>query len=263
MLEVGRGLATRIVGRPLEVHETVASTNDLAREAARRGAPEGLTVLADSQSAGRGRLGRRWVSPPGVNLYVSVLLRPGALSAAAAPQLTLLGGVAVASAALASGLVPTLKWPNDLLLGGRKAAGVLADLETAPGGRIESLVLGVGLNVNLDPSALPPDVAPLATSFAAALGTPVDRAAVARHLLESLDAWLGRWRRDGFGPVRDAWLALSALRGRRLAVAVGGPGAADVVEGVAAGLGEEGALLLDTAAGRRAILSGEVTVLKE
>lgn len=256
-----RDLATRVVGRPLEVHDAVSSTSDLVREAARRGAPEGLTVLADAQTAGRGRLGRAWVSPPGVNLYLSVLLRPD-LPAAQAPQLTLLGGVAVAATALAVGLVPTLKWPNDLLLGGRKAAGVLADLETGPRGAIEALVLGLGLNVNLDPATLPPEVAPLATSFAAALGAPLDRLRVARVLLETLDAWLERFRRHGVGPVREAWLRLSALPGRRLTVVLGGPGAGEVVEGVAAGLGDDGALLLDTPAGRRAILSGEVTVLK-
>jgi BirA family biotin operon repressor/biotin-[acetyl-CoA-carboxylase] ligase len=259
---VERGLATRVVGRPLEVHGAVASTNDLVREAARGGAPEGLAVLADAQTAGRGRLGRTWTSPAGVNVYLSVLLRPD-LPAPAAPQLTLLGGVAVASAALGSGLVPTLKWPNDLLLGGRKAAGVLADLETGPGGRIAHLVLGLGVNVNLDPAALPADLAPLATSFAAVLGREVERAVVARHILEALDAWLHRFRREGFGPVREAWLRLSGLAGTRLAVAVGGPSAAaEVVEGTASGLGDDGALLLETASGRRAILSGEVTVLK-
>lgn len=260
---IAETLSTRVVGRPLETYDAVTSTNDLVREAARRGAPEGLAVLADAQTAGRGRLGRTWASPPGVNVYLSVLLRPGALPAQAAPQLTLLGGVAVASAALASGLVPTLKWPNDLLLGGRKAAGVLADLETGPGGRIEALVLGMGVNVNLDPSTLPADVAPSATSFAAMLGTPVDRAVVARHLLEAVDAWVGRWRRDGFGPVREAWLALSALAGRRITVALGDPRRPEVVEGIAAGLGDDGSLVLDTPTGRRTVLSGEVTVQKE
>jgi BirA family biotin operon repressor/biotin-[acetyl-CoA-carboxylase] ligase len=254
---VEAGLRTAVVGRPLEVHGAVGSTNDLARAAARRGAPEGLAVLADGQTAGRGRLGRAWVSPPGVNLYLSVLLRPG-LPARLAPQLTLLGGVAVAATALGCGLVPTLKWPNDLLLDGRKAAGVLAELEATPAGGIDFLVLGVGVNVNLDPSALPPEVAATATSFAAALGGPLDRAAVARRLLEALDAWLARFRRDGFAPVREAWTRLSGLPGLRLAVA--GPGG-QVVEGVARGLGEDGALLLDTAAGPAAILSGEVSVL--
>ncbi|HEY8368209.1 MAG TPA: biotin--[acetyl-CoA-carboxylase] ligase [Thermodesulfobacteriota bacterium] len=259
---VERGLATRVVGRPLEVHGAVGSTNDLVREAARAGAPEGLAVLADAQTAGRGRLGRPWVSPAGVNVYLSVLLRPD-LPAPAAPRLTLLGGVAVATTALAFGLVPTLKWPNDLLLGGRKAAGVLADLETDREGRIEHLVLGVGVNVNLDPSSLPADLAPLATSFAAELGREVDRAVVARHLLEALDAWVDRARRDGFEPVREAWLRLSGLPGTRVAVAVGGPGAnAEVVEGVAIGLGDDGALLLETPSGRRTVVSGEVTVLK-
>ncbi len=260
--DILRGLATRVVGHPLEVHGAVPSTNDLVREAARRGAPEGLAIVADAQTAGRGRLGRAWVSPPGVNLYLSVLLRPD-LPAAEAPQLTLLGGVAVATTALACGLAPTLKWPNDLLLGERKAAGVLAEIETGPGGRIGHVVLGLGLDVNLDPAALPPDVAPLATSFAAVAGGALDRAAVARRLLEALDAWLERFRRHGFGPVREAWLRLSGLPGRRLAVALGGPGqAAEVLEGTAAGLGEDGALLLETPAGRRAVLSGEVTVLE-
>jgi BirA family biotin operon repressor/biotin-[acetyl-CoA-carboxylase] ligase len=268
------GLATRVVGRPLEVYATVESTNELARAAARRGAPEGLAIVADEQTAGRGRLGRRWHSPPGVNLHCSVLLRPE-MPARLAPQLTLLGGVAVAVSALAEGLVPTLKWPNDLLLDDRKAAGVLAELEVAPGGRVGFVVLGLGVNLNLVPADLPPEVAAGATSFAACLGRPVDRAVVARRLLEALDAWLDRYRRDGFGPVCEAWSRLGALAGRRLAVAIGGPapgapegtgggaeGGQEIVEGVARGLGDDGALLLDTPAGLRAILSGEVTVLK-
>lgn len=265
------GLATRVVGRPLEVHGTVESTNDLARQAARRGAREGLAILADEQTAGRGRLGRRWISPPGVNLYCSVVLRPD-IPARLAPQVTLLGGVAAAVAALAEGLVPTLKWPNDLLLGDRKAAGVLAELELGPGGGVGFVILGLGLNLNLQPSDLPPELAAGATSFATALGRPVDRAAVARRLLEALDAWLDRYRRHGFAPVREAWSRLGALTGRRLAVAVGSPplaegagvaAAAEVIEGIARGLGDDGALLLDTPSGPRAILSGEVTVLKD
>ncbi len=267
---VEAGLATRAVGRPLEVHGSVGSTNDLARQAARGGAPEGFAVLADEQTAGRGRLGRRWLSPPGVNLYCSVVLRPD-IPARLAPQLTLLGGVAVAVAALAEGLLPTLKWPNDLLLADRKAAGVLAELELGPGGGVGFVILGLGLNLNLQPADLPPELAAEATSFAAVLGRPVDRAAVARRLLEALDAWLDRYRRHGFAPVREAWSRLGALSGRRLAVAVGGepagqPGGGEiteVVEGIARGLGDDGALLLDTPSGLRAILSGEVTVLKD
>lgn len=256
------GLATRVIGRPLEVHASVESTNELARAAARGGAPEGLAIFADEQTAGRGRLGRHWYSPAGVNLYGSVLLRPE-MPARLAPQLTLLGGVAVAVSALAEGLVPTLKWPNDLLLGDRKAAGVLADLEVAPGGLVGFVVLGLGLNLNVAPADFPPDLAAGATSFAACLGRPVDRAAVARRLLEVLEAWLDRYRREGFGPVREAWSRLSALAGRRLAVAVGGAGGGrEVVEGIARGLGEDGSLLLDTPAGPRALLSGEVTVLE-
>lgn len=259
---IERGLATRLVGRPLEVRETVPSTNDLVREAGRRGAPEGLAVLADAQTAGRGRLGRTWASPPGVNLYCSVLLRPE-IPARFAPQVTLLAGVAVAAAALAEGVLPVLKWPNDLLLDDLKAAGVLAELEVGPDGAVDFVVLGIGLNLNVEPDALPADVAPLATSFAAVLGRPVDRPAFARRLLEALDAWVARFGRDGFGPVRDAWTRLSGLPGRRLSVALVAPGGAtEVVTGVARGLGDDGALLLDTPAGSRAILSGHVTVLE-
>jgi BirA family biotin operon repressor/biotin-[acetyl-CoA-carboxylase] ligase len=255
-------LATAVVGRSLAVHGTVTSTNDLARAAARAGAPEGLVVLADAQSAGRGRLGRAWASPPGVNLYASVLLRPD-LPARLGPQLTLLGGVAVAAAALASGVVPTLKWPNDLLLGDRKAAGVLAELETSPSGQVAFVILGIGVNVNLRVADLPPELADTATSLAAVAGAEIPRALFARRLLEALDVWLARFRHEGFGPVREAWLRLSGLPGRRLAVALGASGAAtEVVEGSAAGLGDDGALLLETAAGPRAILSGEVSVLK-
>jgi BirA family biotin operon repressor/biotin-[acetyl-CoA-carboxylase] ligase len=191
-----------------------------------------------------------------------VLLRP-AIPARFAPQITLLAGVAAAAAALAEGVMPVLKWPNDLLLHDRKAGGVLAELEVGPEGSVDFVVLGIGLNLNVPPEALPADVAPIATSFAAVLGRPVDRSAFARRLLEALDAWFARFRRDGFGPVREAWTRLSGLPGRRLSVAIGARGGAtEIVAGVARGLGDDGALLLDTAAGPRAILSGQVAVLE-
>ncbi|HWP35170.1 MAG TPA: biotin--[acetyl-CoA-carboxylase] ligase [Thermodesulfobacteriota bacterium] len=252
---IERGLATVRLGRPLAVYGTVGSTNDLARAAARAGAPEGLAVVADAQTAGRGRLGRRWHSPPGVNLYCSVLLRPR-LPARLAPRFSLLAGVATAAVALAEGLVPRLKWPNDLLLEGRKAAGVLAELELGPAGAVEAVVLGIGLNLNLEPAAWPAELAERATSFAAVLGRPVDRAAVARRLLEALEAWVDRYRRHGFGPVREAWERLAGLP-TRLAVTVPGDGGEEVVEGVARGLADDGALLLETPAGVREVRAGE------
>jgi BirA family transcriptional regulator, biotin operon repressor / biotin---[acetyl-CoA-carboxylase] ligase len=223
----------------------VGSTNDLASAMADRNAAEGLVVLADRQTAGRGRLGRTWASPGGAGVYASVVLRP---SVTAATLLTIAAGVAVAEGiASATGLSPHVKWPNDVQVGGRKLAGILAE------GAVGHVVLGIGINVQS--AAFPPDVAARATSIEAELSRPVDRGLV---LAECLAALASRYRelQNGRGrQVVDAWR-------RRAAPMLGRPveweSAGTHLVGLAENIDDEGALIVKVGAQTQKIRSGEV-----
>ncbi len=253
--EVRQGLAVRVIGRELRYLAETDSTNRQAVAAAEAGAAEGLVIVAEEQSAGRGRLGRTWVSPPGVNLYLSVLLRPP-LPPYGAPQLTFLSALAVARAIEAlSGLQPTLKWPNDVLIDGAKVAGLLNEM-SAESDQIRYVVLGIGVNLNMTADQFPADLRAPATSLLLAGGRPVSRAAFCRELLEQLDALYDEFLRRGPAPVMAAWEARCDLVGR--AVVVDGRGAPPL-RGVVAGIAADGALLLTLADGStERVLAGDV-----
>jgi BirA family biotin operon repressor/biotin-[acetyl-CoA-carboxylase] ligase len=223
----------------------VGSTNDIAGAMADRGAAEGLVVLADRQTAGRGRLGRSWASPSGAGIYVSVVLRP---STTVATLLTIAAGVAIAEGITSStGLAPHVKWPNDVHVSGRKLAGILAE------GAVGHVVLGIGINVQS--AAYPGDVASRATSIEAELSRPVDRGLV---LAECLVALASRYRelQDGRGRrVVDAWRSRAAsMLGRR--VEWDSAGIQQV--GLAENIDDDGALIVKVGAGTQRVRSGEV-----
>lgn len=226
----------------------VSSTNDVAAARAERGAPEGVVVVSNAQSAGRGRQGRTWVSPPGAGLYASALLRPPPLT----PLLTIAAGVAIAEGVqAATGLKVDLKWPNDALVGGRKLAGVLAEAATAVGGPY----VIVGFGINLLPAAYPPDVAARATSLEEELGRAVDRGLL---LAECLASFAGRYQdlaSGRTGAVVAAWRSwASATFGRR----VRWDDAGALREGAIEGLDDSGALMVRTAEGSLRITAGDV-----
>lgn len=242
-------LASRVVW-----HSETGSTNADAAALAEAGAPEGVVVLADQQTAGRGRLGRSWSSPPGAGIYASVLLRP---DPRAARLLSIAAGVAIAEAIEGvTGLAPALKWPNDVYLGGREAhaarkvAGILAEGGMSGG---EAWVV-VGFGINVLPATLPPHL-PRATSLETELGRPVDRG----ELLASCLARLAQRYRDlqdgRRASVLDAWRSRAASTfGRRVEWDDGGIALA----GVAADLDDDGGLIVETVAGVARIVSGEV-----
>ncbi len=185
-------------------HEQVTSTNDLAASLAEQGAVEGSVVAANAQSAGRGRLGRRWESPPGAGLYVSLLLRP---PRAVLPLVTIAAGVAVAEGIEASsGLRPCVKWPNDVLAGPRKLAGILAEAGSSAAG--DHVILGFG--INLHPAAFPPDVAARATSIGTELGRRVDRGLVLAECLAAMASRYLALRHGAGNDVVSAWRARAA-----------------------------------------------------
>jgi BirA family biotin operon repressor/biotin-[acetyl-CoA-carboxylase] ligase len=229
---------------------TIDSTNEEARRRALAGAPEGTAVVAETQSAGRGRQGRRWESPPG-NLYCSLLLRPGCAPRQGA-SLSFAAALAVAGA-IGPLLPPRVdlrfKWPNDVLLDGRKAACILLESQVSADA-LEWIVIGVGVNIASFPShAMFP-----ATSLAAAGCGDVQVREVMEAYFDHLRLWYRRWREEGFGVLRAAWLARAAGLGRTVEAALG----QERVRGTFVDLDSEGALVLDTGSGVRKITAGDV-----
>jgi BirA family biotin operon repressor/biotin-[acetyl-CoA-carboxylase] ligase len=252
------GLRTRVVGSTIVSLRRASSTNDVALALASRGCPDGLLVTAESQWAGRGRLKRAWHSPAGAGVWCSIVLRPEC-SVAEAQALTFLGAVAAARAIRVLYDLPVaLKWPNDLVLGGLKLGGVLAELE-AEGTVIRHAVVGIGLNANLMTEEFPAPLRETATSLRAALGARMDRAALLRRVLEELDRRYLVLRREGAGPlIAEAGglmpMAGSIIRARDHA---------RVLEGTVTGLDDDGALLVRLLSGPVVRLNaGEVTILR-
>jgi BirA family biotin operon repressor/biotin-[acetyl-CoA-carboxylase] ligase len=241
---------------PIEHLEVVASTNDRLKEKAREGAPEWTVVVADRQTAGRGRAGHRWVSPEG-NLFLSVLLRPA--PPLPVTLLPLAAGVAVSEAAGESGVEARLKWPNDLVVGSRKVAGILVESVSGAAG-VEAAVVGIGVNVRLDPASLPADLRDRVTSLAAESTRSADVGEAGAAVLARLRVWYDRLARRGHTDVLAAWRERSVPWWGRPVEARSG---ASVVRGIAHGLDERGALLLDLEDGSRiAVVSGEVSELR-
>lgn len=253
--EVRRRLAWLRFGTPVHVHPTIGSTNDEAKRLAEAGAPEGLLVLAETQTAGRGRQGRRWLTPAGSALALSLVLRPP-IDAQHATRVTMLAGVAVCEALeQVAGLQAGLKWPNDVLLDGRKAGGILVESGLSAT-RLDYVVLGIGLNV----SAAPPPEAVIfpATSVEAAAGRPVDRLA----LLEAIVERLGDHYADlppTSARLHAAWLSRLAWLGERV-VAQSAEGDYD---GCVTSAAEDGALLIQLDSGEvRRVVAGDVRLVR-
>jgi BirA family biotin operon repressor/biotin-[acetyl-CoA-carboxylase] ligase len=250
------GLSARVFGGRIVCLAGVSSTMDAARDLAREGAPEGALVVAESQTGGRGRLGRAWVSPPG-GLWMSVLLRPDV----AAERLPLLGLVFAVGCAeglsRAARTVIGVKWPNDLILEGRKLGGLLLETEMAVG-RAHLVIAGVGVNVNLEVGDFPSELQTRATSLKLSLGRPLDLAAVARGLLEALEKRYLAWKEGETAELLTRWRELDVAAGRPVRVL----GERLTIAGIGRGVDDTGAFLVETGPGRiERIISGELEVL--
>jgi BirA family biotin operon repressor/biotin-[acetyl-CoA-carboxylase] ligase len=250
---VAARLGARWLGRTYEWHEACDSTNDLAAARARAGAPQGLVVATERQSAGRGRLGRVWHSPAGENLYVSILLRP-TRPAPEIPPITLLAGAAVARALAGLGFEPRLKWPNDVQLdAGRKVAGILTEM-ASEGGRVGHVVVGLGLNVNT--LSFRDELAARATSLRLVAGHAFERAAVLAAVLDQLERLYEAFEAGGPVVASEAWQPFAAVGAR---CRVSAPGAD--LEGTMLGIDADGALRLRDDAGQiHRVLSGEISI---
>jgi len=245
---------TRRVGRSVIYLPATDSTNLQARRLAEKGAAEGTVVIAEEQTGGRGRMGRSWVSPPGVNLYLSVVLRPS-IGPSRAAQITLLSSLAVAEAIeRCCNLAASVKWPNDVLLGGKKVAGLLGEIAATMTG-IQFIVLGIGLNVNMGWEHFPERLLYPATSIAIEKGKKTPRLPLAVDLLGRLDFYYGIFLKEGFASIQNRWQERCAMMGRLIEVDCG----SGILRGEAIALDEEGALLLRLANGRmERLLSGDV-----
>lgn len=246
----------RVVGRDIQVFQETSSTNDVAEKLARDGVAEGVVVFAESQTKGRGRLGRKWLSPAGQGLWFSVLLRPS-LPPSSATQLTIAAATAVARALRAeTGLAPQIKWPNDILLRGKKVTGILTELG-AELDRVRYVIIGIGVDVNV--TEFPPELAPVATSLAAEAGRRFVRAEIAAAILRELDADYARITAGGFGALAEEWERQCVTLGQRVRIHIG----ERTVAGRAESLDNDGALLLRTEHGRiERIIGGDVVLEK-
>ncbi len=228
-------LKTNKLGRELYLNEQLDSTQAEAQRLLSAGAEEGCVIVAEEQTAGRGRLGRSWHSPPGKGLWMSIILKPD-IPFASAPHLTLLTAVALCRCIRRMTKVEALiKWPNDLLVEGKKISGILMETQLEEE-RLVSVAAGIGICVNLEQQDFPADLQPKATSLMQASGGLVDRESLLVAFLEELEHWYELYMREGFATIRNVWEALSTTLQRHVK--------AGDVEGVAVGLNEQGALLI-------------------
>lgn len=233
--------------------ESVASTNDLAIRMAEEGAPEGTVVIAGDQTAGRGRHGRSWVSPPGMGLYLSLILRPDK-PFSELWQVAFVASLAAAEAvSRVSGLQARIKWPNDIMLNARKVSGLLVEARAAGEDCLVPVVVGIGINVNA--ADFPPEVMQNATSISREVGGPVSLQDVERELLRALDARYTQYLGEGFSSILSAWKSLDCTVGRHVVVRSGDRD----VEGTAVEVNPEGDLVLEREDGARtSVTAGEV-----
>lgn len=256
--EIREGLSTNVLGKgEISYFRETDSTNTRAKYLANEGAPEGTVVVAEKQTQGRGRRGRTWFSPPGGGIYTSIILRPP-IPPNEAPKLTLLTSVALAEALLSlTALEVKIKWPNDILIKGRKVAGILTEISTEMD-RIDYVIIGVGVNVNTPREDLSPDIADTATSVLMETGKVFPRIVLLRAFLEWLEIYYEAFKTKGFDPILSRWTHLADIIGRRIRV--------DLMDNVRVGkvldVDKDGFLILQDRKGMiERIISGDVTLL--
>jgi BirA family biotin operon repressor/biotin-[acetyl-CoA-carboxylase] ligase len=242
------------LGKKIHYFSETDSTNRLAFRRAQEGADEGEIVVAESQTQGKGRMGRSWFSPPYSNLYLSVILKPK-LPPASTPQLTLMAAVALAETVQSFlAAPPAIKWPNDIMVGGKKLAGILTE-SSCDSDRVHFVIVGIGVNLNLQAERFPEDIRDRATSLLISTGRVVDRTAFAQQLIQDLDRCYGELESRGFPWIAGRWESFFELRGRKVRVEM----AAQSLSGTARGIDGDGALILEEEGGRlRRIIAGDV-----
>ena len=254
--EILDGLSTRFLGRKIYYCDSVSTTNETAKELARQGAAEGAVVVAEEQTGGKGRLGRRWFAPKYKGIWFSLILCPPVLPPEA-NQVTMLAAVAVAAAIRKeTGIAVGIKWPNDLLAGGRKICGILTEL-SAEMERINYMVVGIGINVNQEQTDFPEEFRESAASLRTASGIKINRVKLIRAALAEFEHWYEIWLARGFTPVLASWKEMSVSL--HCQVRIHAPNKS--WEGWAEDIDSDGALLLRQPGGElQRVISGEVSL---
>ena len=251
---IEKGLRTKRLGKKVHYLPEVDSTNLYAHRLAEKGGLEGEIVIAESQSRGKGRMGRGWVSPPNLNLYLSVILRPK-LPPKHAPQITLMSAVALAETVRSfTPFPPEIKWPNDILVKGKKLAGILTESSCNPDS-ILFVILGIGVNLNFPRELMPESIRESTTSIMMLAQKPVDRTAFALQLIQNLERCYGDLEERGFPSMAERWGSFFRLKGKRVRVEMFDR----PVLGKAMGIDGDGALILEDEKGiRQRIVAGDV-----
>ena len=249
---------TKVIGRDIRVFEETTSTNDVIEKLARDGVKEGVVVFAESQTRGRGRLGRKWISPAHRGLWFSILLRPD-LRPQETTQLTVASATALRRAIQSeTGLKPEIKWPNDILIGGKKVAGILTEL-SAELDKVRYVILGIGIDVNLDAGEFSAELKKIATSLKIESGETISRSELATAILRALDEDYSQICIGKFSAVADEWEENCVTIGKNVTVQIG----ERKIRGCAESLDDDGALLLRTEHGHlERITGGDVTLEK-
>ncbi|RSD26519.1 biotin--[acetyl-CoA-carboxylase] ligase [Mesobacillus subterraneus] len=243
--KINLGLKTAFLGRNLHYHDSIESTQKLAYQLAYNHAEEGTVVIAEEQTAGRGRMDRKWHSPKYTGIWMSLILRPK-IPIPKAPQLTLITAVGVVQAIEeVAGLLPEIKWPNDILINGKKITGILTELQ-AEADRINSIIIGIGVNVNTKKEDFPEEIGKIASSLAIESGQAVDREKLIRTILEKLEKLYLVYLEQGFFPIKLLWESYAVSIGKNITART----LTGEIKGKAIGITEDGVLLIEDSEGK-------------
>jgi len=240
--EIKAGLQTKVIGKEIKYFKETDSTNIIAREIA-ASVDEGTLVIAESQTAGRGRLGRKWISPEG-GIWLSIILKPK-MQPQYASRITLLAGVCVAKTIRGFGLPAKIKWPNDVLINGKKVCGILTEIG-AEVDLIDYLIVGIGIDANVDTESFPEEIRDSSTSLKKETGKEINRVDFVRKLLEEFELLYLNFQKEGFPKILEEWRNMSATIGEWVKIST----QARTIYGEAIGVDNEGALILETSDGQ-------------
>lgn len=236
---IQKHLGTSSYGRTIDYYESVQSTQIIAHDAAQAEAADGTLIVAEEQTAGKGRLSRPWSSTANKGIWMSLIIRPS-LMPQQAPQMTLVSAVAIVRAIEElTQLEATIKWPNDIMINGKKMTGILTELQSDPD-RVKAIIIGIGMNVNQDEDDFPNELKPIATSLKMATGEHIDRAKLIAGILNYLELYTKMYEKHGFGPIKLLWEGYSNTAGKRVRAVM----LNETIEGTALGISEEGLLEL-------------------
>jgi BirA family biotin operon repressor/biotin-[acetyl-CoA-carboxylase] ligase len=255
---IQKHLMTKRYGQHIHYYETCPSTQPIAHEAEQNGALDGTVIVAEKQTAGRGRMARPWSSVAGKGIWMSIIIRP-TLTPQQAPQMTLVAAVAVTRAVEElTGIEANIKWPNDVLIDGKKITGILTELQTDPD-QVTAVILGIGVNVNQDLEDFPEELQSIVTSLKLVTGKTVDRAQLIAKIFSYLELYTEMYEKHGFGPIKILWEGYSNTIGKRIRAVM----LNETITGTAIGISDEGVLQLKLDDGTvRGIYSADIELSK-